>query len=119
MDATSQQGTPTPPLREETRAKEAQRSRLLNRTHMQLRHQEQRERIQLIRDDDTGKYLKYRQLIRNPKHNIVWNRSSANKFGQLAQGLPDGRVIGTNTIFFIHRNLVSKDRLKDVTYYVT
>ena len=40
----------------------------------------------------------------------------ANEFGRLVQGLPDGRVNETNTIFFIHRNLVLKDRLKDVTY---
>jgi hypothetical protein len=54
--------------------------------------------------------------MRSPKHQTIWNKSSANKFGRLAQGLPDGRVIGTNTIFFIHRDLVPKDRLKDVTY---
>jgi hypothetical protein len=46
----------------------------------------------------------------------LWNKSSANEFGRLAQGLPDSRVNGANTIFFIHRNLVPKYRLKDVTY---
>jgi hypothetical protein len=83
---------------------------------MQLRQQEQREQVQLIRDDDTGEYLNYRQLTCSPKHSIIWNKSLANEFGRLAQGLPNGRVTGTNTIFFIHRDLVPKDRLKDVTY---
>ena len=54
--------------------------------------------------------------MRSQKHGIIWNRSSANEFGRLAQGLPDGRVTGTNTIFFIRRDQVPKDRLKDVTY---
>ena len=83
---------------------------------MQLRQQEQRERVQLIRDNDTGEYLNYRQLMRSQKHGKTWNKSLANEFGRLAQGLPDGRVTGTNTIFFIHRDQVPKDQLKDVTY---
>ena len=41
---------------------------------------------------------------------------SANEFGRLAQGLKDGRVKGTNTIFFISKDKVPKDRAKDVTY---
>jgi len=54
--------------------------------------------------------------MRSPKHSIIWIKSSANEFGRLAQGLADGRVTGTNTIFFIHKDLVPKDRIKDVTY---
>ncbi len=96
-------------IREKIREKETNRARIQHQTHMQLRQQEQRERVQLIRDEDTGEYLKYRQLIRSPKHNVIWNKSSANEFGRLAQGLPDGRVNGTNTTFFIHKNLVPKD----------
>jgi hypothetical protein len=103
-------------IREKIRDKTASRARLPHRTHMQLRQQEQRERVQLIRDNDTGEYLNYCQLMRSQKHGIIWNRSSANEFGRLAQGLPDGRVTGTNTIFFIRRDQVPKDRLKDVTY---
>ena len=92
------------------------RARLPYQTHMQLRQQEQRERVQLIRDDDTGEYLNYGQLMRSPKHRIIWNKSLANKFGSLTQGLADGRGTGMNTIFFIHKDLVPKDQLKDVTY---
>ena len=39
----------------------------------------------------------------------------ANEFGQLAQGV-GGRVIPTNTIFFIRLDQVPIDRRKDVTY---
>jgi TfoX/Sxy family transcriptional regulator of competence genes len=103
-------------LKSTMRDKANSRARIPHRTHMQLRQQEQRELVQLIRDDDTGEYLNYRQLMRSPKHRRIWNISSANEFGRLAQGLKDGRVTGTNTIFFIPKELVPKDRLKDVTY---
>ena len=101
---------------EKIRDKTESRTRLPHQTHMQFRQQEQRKRVQLIRDNDTGEYLNYRQLMQSQKHGIIWNRSSAYEFGQLAQGLPNGRVAGTNTIFFIRRDKVPKDRQKDVTY---
>ncbi len=103
-------------LRTTVQEKVNSRARLPHRTHMQLRQQEQRELVQLIRDDDTGEYLNYKQLMRNPKHKTIWNKSSANEFGRLAQGIKDSRVTGTNTIFFIPKEQVPKDRLKDVTY---
>ncbi len=40
-----------------------------------------RERAQLIHDKETGKYLNYRQLLRDPKHAKLWLHSVANKFG--------------------------------------
>ena len=92
------------------------------RTHMQLRPQDQRqwhgERIQLVRDEETGEYLNYQQLMKHPKHKTIWNTSAANKFGQLAQGVggKESRVIPTNTIFFITHDQVPIDRRKDVTY---
>ncbi len=66
-------------------------------------------------DAETGKILKYRQLLTNPKYKTVWSTSSANEFGRLAQGI-GGRVKGTNTIFFVTKQQVPKDRMKDVTY---
>jgi hypothetical protein len=53
--------------------------------------------------------------MRDPKHAKVWSESSANEFGQLAQGV-GGRVTGTNTIFFIQKDHVPIERRKDVTY---
>ncbi len=97
------------------------RSRLSMRTHMQLHtHGQQRrqgERIQLVRDDDTGEYLNYRQLMKHPDHHTTWKTSSANEFGRLAQGVggKESRVIPTNTIFFIKPEQIPHDRRKDVT----
>jgi hypothetical protein len=66
-------------------------------------------------DDDTGKLLKYRQLITHPNYCEVWMHSSANEFGRLAQGV-GGEIQGTNTIFFIHKHHVPADRWRDITY---
>ncbi len=46
----------------------------------------------------------------------MWERSAANEFGRLTQGLKDGRVKGTYTIFFIKKEEVPKERIKDITY---
>ncbi len=56
-------------------------------------------------NDNTGKLLKYQQLITHPKNQEVWMHSSANEFGRLAQGV-GGQIQGTNTIFFIHKHQV-------------
>ena len=59
--------------------------------------------------------LEYRQLLCDPKHMEIWTRAGANEFGRLAQGV-GGHVVGTNTIFFVHKHEIPQDRLKDVTY---
>ena len=64
-------------------------------------------------DEELGRTLEYRQLIRHPKHKQVWLRSSANEFGRLAQGVGD-RIKGTDTIRFIPKHKVPKGR--SVTY---
>mgnify|MGYP006198836415 CR=1 FL=1 len=33
-------------------------------------------------DPESGKSLKYRQLLKHPKYHEIWARSSANEFGQ-------------------------------------
>ena len=103
-------------LRSQLSDKAVSRARIPLRTHMQLRTQSQRERVQLVRDDELGEYFNYRQLRRSVKHKQIWDISSANEFGRLAQGTKDGRVSGTNTIFFISKESVPKDRVRDVTY---
>jgi hypothetical protein len=82
---------------------------------MQIQQQKFSEHAQLVCNNETGQYLNYRQLIRDPKHKEIWFTSATNKFGHLAQGV-GGRVKGTNTIFFILKDQVPKDRVKDVTY---
>ena len=64
---------------------------------------------------DNGILLEYKQLIANPKTRATWTHSYGNEIGQLAQGMP-GRNTGTNTIFFIAKHQVPKERVKDVTY---
>ena len=64
---------------------------------------------------ESGKLLNYRKLIRNPKYEKARNLSASNKFRQLAQGLGN-RIKGTNTIKFICKHEMPRNRLKDVTH---
>ena len=73
-----------------------------------------RESASPVLDHKTGKLLKYRQFLHDPKHKELCTKAGANAFGRLAQGV-GGRITGTNTIFFIHKNEIPQDRLKDVT----
>ena len=61
-----------------------------------------------------GELLEYKHLIANPKTRATWSHSYGNEIGRLAQGMP-GRNTGTNTIFFIKKDQVPKERAKDVT----
>ncbi len=59
--------------------------------------------------------MEYRHLIANPKTRPMWTHSYGNKLRRLAQGMP-GCTKGTDTIFFIPRHKVPKERTKDITY---
>ncbi len=65
------------------------RARIQNHHQTSLRRQDHNKRAQLIHDKETGEYLNYQQLLRDPKHRETWERSAANKFGRFAQGLKD------------------------------
>jgi hypothetical protein len=39
--------------------------------------------VMAVLDEDSGKLLNYRQLVRHPKYRDEWNQSSANEFGRL------------------------------------
>ena len=52
-------------------------------------------------DEETGKALEYRDLIKLEKYKNVWEMSYANELGRLTQGIRD--IPGTNTMFFIHK----------------
>jgi hypothetical protein len=73
------------------------------------------EQAMAVLDKDTGQMLNYRQLLQHPKYKKQWSISSANEFGRLAQGV-GGRIKGTNTIYFIHKHEIPKERQKDITY---
>jgi hypothetical protein len=64
---------------------------------------------------ENGELLEYRHLIANPKMRAIWTHSYGNELGRLAQGIP-GQTKGTDTIFFIPRHKVPRERAKDVTY---
>ena len=66
-------------------------------------------------EKEPGKLLNYCQLMRHPKYKKIWGTSTAKKIGRLAQGV-GGQIKGANTISFIHRHEVPKDRMKDVTH---
>jgi hypothetical protein len=80
------------------------RARIPHCHHMNLHCKNSAECTQLVYD-----------LIHNSKHKEVWLRSTANEFGQLAQGV-GGRVKGMDTIKFIHKCKVPTEQWKDIKY---
>ncbi|KAL7529463.1 LOW QUALITY PROTEIN: hypothetical protein ACHAXR_002974, partial [Thalassiosira sp. AJA248-18] len=52
-----------------------------------------------ILDEETGRSLEFRQLIKLDKYRDIWMRGFANELGRLAQGIRD--IPGTDTINFI------------------
>lgn len=71
--------------------------------------------INKVFDINTGKSLKYRQLLQHPKYHQIWLHSSANEFGQLAQGVGD-RIKGTDMIHFVRTADIPQECWKDITY---
>ena len=58
--------------------------------------------------------MEYRELIKRPETRETWFKSLANEIGRLAQGIRD--IKGMDTIFFIPKYEIPKERLKEVTY---
>jgi hypothetical protein len=58
---------------------------------------------------ENNKLLEYQHLIANPKTRATWTHLYGNELGRLAQGMP-GRAKGTDTIVFIPRHMVPKER---------
>ena len=70
-------------------------------------------------DEETGRRLEYRHLIEHPKFSKDWLASGANAFYCLFQGSKAGaystrQIKGTNTLFWIKRDQVPKN--KKATY---
>jgi hypothetical protein len=81
--------------------------------------QEYKYRANAVIDEDTGKSMEYRDLLKDPKHREAWSRAAANEFGRLFNGVgknKDGtqRVVGTNTCHWIRKSQVPKGKI--VTY---
>ena len=66
-----------------------------------------------VLDAATSKVLEYRHLCQGPDK-ATWTTSLANDLGQLAQGVGTRMPTGTDTIFFIPKSAMP--RQKKVTY---
>ena len=69
-----------------------------------------------VMDEEKGKLLNYKKLMRNPKYKKHWNTLSANEFGRLANGVGGRIKKPANTIKLIRNKDVPIARRKDVTY---
>jgi hypothetical protein len=81
--------------------------------------QEYKYRACAVINEETGKSMEYRDLLKDPKHRETWSRAAANEHGKLFNGEgknADGtqRVKGTNTCRWIKKSQVPKG--KRVTY---
>ncbi len=70
--------------------------------------------VSTVIDHETGDSLEYRHLIKHDKYKEIWTRSYANELGRLTNGIRN--IPGTNTMEYIHRNEIPKDRLKNIAY---
>jgi hypothetical protein len=68
-------------------------------------------------NQDTGTSLEYRQLIQDDATFPIWNKSVANDFGRLSQGV-GGRIEGYNTMFFIHHQSTPKGKVVNYVHFV-
>ena len=62
----------------------------------------------------TRETLDYQDLIKNTNYHKIWMRSLANDISRLVQGIHE--INTTNTIFFVPKDEILKDRLCDITY---
>ena len=69
-----------------------------------------------VMDEQTGRLLNYKQLMRDPKYNKNWSTSSSNEFGCIANGVGGRIKNSTNTIKFIRKKDIPISGRKDVTY---
>ena len=58
---------------------------------------QRRDAAHAVLDQETGELLEYRRLLKHPRFKEIWNRSAADEFGRLAQGI-GGRIKGTDTM---------------------
>jgi hypothetical protein len=81
--------------------------------------QEYKYRADAVINEETGKLMEYKDLLKDPKYREDWSRAAANEFGRLFNGVgknADGtqRIVDTNTCHWIKRSQVPRG--KKVTY---
>jgi hypothetical protein len=99
----------------QVRARCLQSQTMVNESIANRVARQRREAAHAVLHQETGELLEYRRLLKHPCFKDVWNRSAADEFERLAQGI-GGRIKGTGTIQFIHKHEIPADRLKDITY---
>ena len=67
-----------------------------------------------VLDGETREMMDFRHLCISPRYQEVWGKSFGNEIGQLDQDIPV-QVDGTNTLFFIDKEKIPRDRRRDVT----
>jgi hypothetical protein len=77
--------------------------------------QEYKYRADAVINEETGKSMEYRDLLKDPKYREDWSRAAANEFGHLLNGVgrnADGtqRIVGTNTCYWIRRSQVPRGK---------
>ena len=73
------------------------------------------EMINAFLNEEIGKLVDYRHIMKNPKYCQLYATSYRKELGSLAQGM-SGQAEGTNTIYFIDKTDIPVERWKDVTY---
>ena len=69
--------------------------------------------LNAILNNDTGKLMEMRHLMRNPKYTKLWGKVYTKELGQLAQGLSGTK--DTDTIVFIKYNKIPLGRRRHIT----
>ena len=62
--------------------------------------------VEAIIEDETGKALEYRDLIKINTYRDTWSKSLANEIRQLYQIIQD--IVYTNTMFFVRKAEIPK-----------
>jgi hypothetical protein len=70
--------------------------------------------LNAVLNNDTGKLMEMRHLLRNPKHTKLWGKLYTKELGRLAQGVSGTK--STDTIVFIKYNKKTLNRRRHITY---
>ena len=89
-------------IQQPRRKKPSKQARRLAKTKRLTKVKNEVHKAMAVLDRDTGKLLKYRQLMQDPRYKKEWCTLAANKFRRLARGVGD-RIKGTNTMKFGRR----------------
>ena len=69
--------------------------------------------LNAVLNNETGKLMEMRHLLRNPKYTEYWGKLYTKELGQLAQGVYGTK--GTGIIVFIRYNKIPLNRRRHIT----